>query len=71
MVATATNRKLSLDERAKYARNKVLQQLLYHFGRAIPDLDQHGEAYEDMRELTDLILEAAELGVLQKLQTKE
>jgi hypothetical protein len=65
------DRKSSLDERAKLARDRAMQQLVYYFGRAIPDLDQSGEALLDMSELTDAILEAAALRMLQKLMTKE
>jgi hypothetical protein len=66
MVAT-TQRKLSLDKQAEMARRRAKQQLLYYFGRAIPDLDRHGEAVEDIDELTEILLEAACLRVLQKL----
>jgi hypothetical protein len=65
------DRKRSLDERAKLARDRAMQQLVYYFGRAIPDLDQNGEALLDMSELTDCLLEAAALRMLQKLMTKE
>lgn len=70
MIATE-NHKCSLDRRAEHARNRAVQQLLYYFGRAIPDLDHHGEAEEDIADLTDAILEAAALRMLLKLQTKE
>ena len=66
-----TDRKVSLDERAQVARARVRQELLYYFGRAIPNLDQHGEAHLDMGALTDAILDAAKLAILQELQTKE
>lgn len=69
---TATeDRKISLDKRAEAARAHAVQQLLYYFGRAIPDIDFYGQADEDMLELTDAILEAAALRALLKLQTKE
>jgi hypothetical protein len=45
--------------------------LAYYFTRAIPDLDQHGEAELDMAELTDAILEAAVLRILAKLQATD
>lgn len=70
MTATV-NRKISLDKRAEYARNRVVQQFLYHFGRAIPDFDFHGEAESDMAELTNSIIKAVALEVLLELQTKE
>lgn len=63
--------KISLEKRAEYARNRVLQQLMYHFGRAIPDLDFHGEADSDMSQLTDAIIKAAALQALLELQTQE
>lgn len=70
MTATS-DKKVSLDKRAELARKRAKQQLLYYFGRAIPDLDGHGDAELDMGELTDAIIEAAALRMLQQLQTKE
>jgi hypothetical protein len=63
--------KISLDKRAEAARVRAMQELMYYFGRAIPDLDFNGEADLDMSQLTDAILEAAALRMLLKLQTPE
>lgn len=70
-VVVTADPKQSLDRRAEHARARALQQLAYYFTRAIPDLDQHGEAELDMAELTDAILEAAVLRILAKLQATD
>ena len=66
-----TARKGSLDARAARARQRAHQELLYYFGRAIPDLDDNGEAIADIEQLTDSIIQAAALHALQMLATGE
>jgi hypothetical protein len=54
----------TLDKAAQDARDRLHQSFLYYFGRAIPDLDAHGDAVGDIGEFTDLLVEAAALRAL-------
>jgi hypothetical protein len=50
-----------LEVRARRARARVHQELLYFFGCAIPELKNDPDAEHEIGQLTDLIIEAAAL----------